>query len=70
MQRTHVQSTDLESVGYDEPTRTLEIRFLDGSIYQYDDVPQRVYLELMNAPRKGVYFHAKISRAFNYHRVL
>ncbi|MFN3762814.1 MAG: KTSC domain-containing protein, partial [Anaerolineae bacterium] len=56
-------------VGYDEDTRTLEIEFHSGGIYQYYDVPPEIYQELLNAPSLGKYFHAKIRNTYRYNRV-
>ena len=49
MKRTYVMSTDIKSIGYDEPTRTLEIEFLDSRIHQYENVPKIAHLALMTA---------------------
>lgn len=43
MNRQTVNSSNLASVGYDEATSTLEIEFLNNSIYQYFDVPHHIY---------------------------
>ncbi|WP_442942320.1 KTSC domain-containing protein [Nostoc sp.] len=43
MLRTRVSSSDLQSVGYDAPTCTLEIKFHSGGIYQYFKVPETIY---------------------------
>ena len=42
MQRTHVSSSNLESVDYDPSARVLEIAFLNGGVYQYSGVPASV----------------------------
>lgn len=47
--RTPVISSDLQSVGYDEATCTLEIQFHSGGVYQYSRVSQSVYQGLMGA---------------------
>ena len=46
MDRTPVSSSNLASVGYDPSTKTLEIEFNDGAVYQYDDVPESEYTGL------------------------
>ncbi|MHC5726326.1 MAG: KTSC domain-containing protein [Nostoc sp.] len=40
MLRIGVSSSDLQSVGYDATTCTLEIKFHSGGIYQYFKVPE------------------------------
>lgn len=65
MNRTPVSSSHLVSVGYDEQFQTLEIEFKDGSVYQYFDVPDNVYEDLMQAPSQGKFLHAHI---MNFYR--
>ena len=49
MERMPVQSSNLSSIGYDSGSETLEIEFLNGSIYEYRNVPQVIYDALMKA---------------------
>ena len=53
MERVPVSSTNVASIGYDPATLTLELEFTNGSIYQYFDVPQSLYEELMSSPSIG-----------------
>jgi hypothetical protein len=69
MNRQPVSSSNLRSVGYDESTNTLEIKFNSGGIYQYYNVPSTVYQELMNAPSHGRYFHAHIKGVYRYVKI-
>lgn len=61
MERYPVVSSNLMSVGYDPTTETLEVEFSSGSIYQYANVPQSMYEQLMQADSKGGFlnFHVK-----------
>lgn len=68
MQRSYVTSSNLRSVGYDPPTETLEIEFVNGSVYQYNRVPERIYLGLMNADSKGRYHHRNIVGRYRYQK--
>ena len=56
MPRTPVRSSNIASIGYDESTSTLEVEFRTGAVYQYYEVPKRVYVGLMNASSHGAYF--------------
>ena len=69
MQRTAVDSSNLHSVGYDPNSQILEVAFLNGRIYQYENVPQEVYQNLMNAPSHGSYFHHHIRTTYRYYRI-
>ncbi len=61
-----VESSNLASIGYDSEKEILEIEFNHGGVYQYFDVPQSVYEELMNADSHGKYFSANIRNDYNY----
>lgn len=69
MNRDPVQSTNLAEVGYCADTMVLEVAFHDGSVYQYFDVSEAVFLELMRAESVGRYFSANIREAYRYTRV-
>lgn len=69
MDRNHVASSNIASVGYDEPSQTLEVEFLNGSIYQYYNVPPNMHQELMQAGSKGKFLNTYIKNAYPYSRV-
>ncbi|MBE8596842.1 MULTISPECIES: KTSC domain-containing protein [unclassified Xenorhabdus] len=69
MNRVSVSSSNLHSVGYDQVTRTLEIAFHSGGIYQYDGVPANVHQGLISASSKGKYFHQYIKNVYPYRKV-
>ena len=69
MKRQSVDSSNLASIGYDAENEILEIGFNHGGIYQYFDVPENVYDELMNASSHGVYFSANIRNDYEYEKM-
>ena len=70
MEREHVNSSNLESVGYDPETKTLEIAFLNRGIYQYSGIPVSVYQGLMSAPPHGQYFDQYIKKGgYTYRKI-
>lgn len=69
MNREGVASSNLASIGYDEPSQTLEVEFLNGSIYQYYNVPRNMYESLMQAPSKGLFLNTYIKNQYPYSRV-
>jgi hypothetical protein len=68
MTRVYVASSMIVSVGYDEPTRVLEIEFTSGVVYRYTDVPVDLYDALLDAPSHGRFFQNQIRNAFPCHR--
>jgi DNA segregation ATPase FtsK/SpoIIIE-like protein len=69
MERELVSSSNIASIGYDAAAETLEVEFLDGSVYQYYNVPQVLYQQFMEADSKGKFLHANIRNSFAYSRV-
>lgn len=62
-----VDSTNLESVGYDGTN--LFVRFKNGSIYVYFHVPESLYQELLIAESKGKFLNKHVKRVFQYERI-
>jgi len=69
MERTYVASTNISSVGYDEQTQTLEVEFLNGTVYQYYNVPPNIFEQLMREGSKGRFLNTYIKNAYPYSRV-
>lgn len=69
MQRQPVSSSNIASIGYDEATQTLEVEFLDQSVYQYFNVPPNTFEALMAASSHGVFLNANIKGQFAYERI-
>lgn len=70
MERQRVISSNLASVGYDPDSETLEIEFLNGGLYQYFNVPERIYDGLMAASSHGTYFAQYIKKGGYRYRKL
>ena len=69
MGRETVASSNIESVGYDPRTQTLEVAFLSGAVYQYYGIPAGLHEELMRAGSKGRFLHLYIKDRYPYSRV-
>lgn len=67
MDRISVASKNLDSVGYEPFSETLELAFTDGEICQYEGVPKDVYINLMNAKSKTDFFHTQIRKRYPIH---
>jgi len=59
MERLPVKSSNIKTIGYKEGI--LEVEFTSGSVYQYNEVPQEIYVNILEAESKGKYF-AKVVR--------
>jgi hypothetical protein len=70
MERQNVDSSLATSVGYDIASSTLEIEFRSkGQIWQYFDVHESVYYEMMSSGSIGKYFLANIKGIYRPERV-
>lgn len=69
MERKSVESSNLASIGYDAENEILEVEFKHGGVYQYFDVPENVYEELMNADSHGIYFSANIRNDYECQKI-
>lgn len=69
MERQNVSSSNIASIGYDDNSQTLEIEFLNATVYQYFDVPNNVYSDLMSANSHGQYLAQNIKGIYRYTKV-
>ena len=63
-----VESSMIDSVGYDEETHCLQVVFNTGKVYCYEDVPPEVFQGLLAAESKGQYMRACIIDVDPHHR--
>lgn len=66
MKRSPVASSNIRSVGYDKNRQTLEIEFSGGTIFQYFDVPEEAYQDIISSASIGRYFQGNIKSKFSY----
>ncbi|MCF6330837.1 MAG: KTSC domain-containing protein [Sulfurimonas sp.] len=64
-----VQSSNIESVGYDGADQKAYVRFLNGSVYVYRDVPQHEFDGLKDAPSVGSYLNRNFKNVYAYKRI-
>jgi lysyl-tRNA synthetase class 2 len=63
MKRIAVDSSGIQTIGYDQVKKILEVEFINDHVYRYRDVPEMLYVRLMKAPSKGAFFNKKIRDA-------
>ena len=60
-----VESSWLDRVGYDKETGSLMVQMQNSSdVYEYRNVPEEMFRELLAAESKGGYFATKIQDRF------
>jgi hypothetical protein len=69
MERKQVDSSTVNSIGYDESLKVLEVEFKKG-LYQYVDVPKEVYDNLIASESIGRFVQQNIVHKYSYHRIV
>lgn len=64
-----VNSSQLQEVEYDSETSKLIVTFNNGSKYSYDDVPEKVFVELVSVDSIGSYFNREIKSKYKYTKI-
>lgn len=59
-----VEADSFESVGYEDGSRCMVIKFRNAPAMRFEKVPRFRYQGLMSAPRKDAYFKAFIKDQF------
>lgn len=62
-------SSTLEKGQYDKVNEVLKIKFKNGRMYKYMDVPQKVFGALMAADSQGSFFAKNIKNQFETHKM-
>jgi hypothetical protein len=69
MRRQAVESSSIAEIGYDARRRVLEVRFRNGGLYRYFDVPASRHRALVEAESVGGYLNRCIKGRYRYVRV-
>jgi hypothetical protein len=69
MNRTTLESRTVASAGYDGPSSTMELEFVEGRIYRYFVVPRSVFDALLAADSAGRFFQEHIRDVYPFERI-
>lgn len=64
-----VLSREIEWIGYEDKRQMLQVEFLVGSVYQYDQVPRQVFEDFLSASSHGRFFETEIKGRYTYRKV-
>jgi hypothetical protein len=64
-----VLSKEIEWVGYEKNRNMLQVEFLTGSVYQYDNVPEFVFYDFLNASSHGRFFETEVKNKYPARKV-
>ena len=70
MTKLQVKSSTIKAIAYDYESGKLEIEFVRGAIYHYEEVPVHVICcFLFQAESIGSYFNKNIAKKYKYNKV-
>lgn len=64
-----VTSSNISRIGYSEKKKELFVKFNNGSLYEYYNVPKVLFTDMIRAKSKGKFFNRKIKNRFSYQRI-
>jgi KTSC domain len=62
-------SSVVSTMTYNPATSTLRIRFVSGSVYDYKNVPHKVYREMQAAESKGTFLNKYIKKDYAFKKI-
>ena len=62
----HMPSSVVSSIQYDAGKATLTISFVSGRIYEYQNVPEDIFVAMKTSFSKGIYFNRHIKGNYPY----
>ena len=66
---SNFESSNVSEIGYENSTLTLEVKFHNGGVYQYFDVPQHIWEAFKAADSKGKFLAHNIKGHYRYAKV-
>lgn len=70
VEMNNVVSSNICAIGYNDEEKVLRVRFANGGLYQYTEVPRLVYDEFKKSNSVGRYFSAVIRGKFPFTKVI
>jgi hypothetical protein len=61
-----IESSNLVKTEYDTETKKVIAEFKNGSRYEYQDVPHKVYTQFRMSESQGKFFSTNIGKVFKY----
>jgi hypothetical protein len=59
-------SAVIDAYDYDADTETLTVRYRSGKVYNYLQVPEKVYKEMRDTVAKGIFLNKNIKRKYPF----
>jgi len=65
-----VNSSNIARIGFDSQLNKLVVQFKTGKYYEYENVPENLYLNMVNSQSIGKYFNTYIRNNFPYRELV
>lgn len=62
-------SSVVAAIRYDDSTSTLRVVYVSGSVYDYKQVPAKVYQEMKTASSKGEFLNKHIKPKYLFEKI-
>lgn len=63
------KSSQVESHGYDPVTQTLAVKFKNGGVYHYHNVPPAMQHDMLKSPSIGSFLHSNVKGKFTHKKL-
>lgn len=60
MEMIRVSSSAISAVGYDPSTSTMRIIFIESGAYDYNNVPEHIFIAFLQSNSKGTFYNDHI----------
>lgn len=64
-----MESSNIKAVGYDPASKTLEVEFKNGAVYQHSGVPQDLADRMVHSESVGGFYNKMVKSTFKGERV-
>jgi hypothetical protein len=64
-----IQSSNIIRTEYDMENETMIVEFNNGTKYEYEKVPHKIYTQFRLAESQGRFFSSSISRGYKYKKI-
>ncbi len=64
-----IESSNLVKTEYDSETNMLIATFKNGIMYEYEEVPYKIYAQFRLAESQGKYFSSQINKKFDFKKL-
>ena len=65
-----IKSSNIKQIGIDKAQKTVFVEFLNGSIYNYEEVKETEFEKLVKSESVGKFFNSSFKSNFKYNKII